>query len=262
MRRLLLLHAMKDTPATNDNTVPASAAEQRALLSGRVAVLYASSQYFLALPFAAQCMAAVIAHEPVILWLAVAPFVLQIATTIIGNRLKAAYDRRAPGDDPAIWLRRYMILSGVDGATWGFGAVIWFVPGAFHEQAYLCLGFLGMTVTEFLVRSAYRPAYLLHAAISLGPLAVLLFLEGSTHAMLTSVLVLFFAGVLYSYCEVIGNLIDESVLLRHDNPQIVVRPSHKKHHAATRHERRTPRNTLLGMAQLFARGKPGQTRRD
>ena len=253
---------MKEAPATNDKTVSGSAAEQRALLNGRVAVLYASSQYFLALPFAAQCMAAVIAHAPAILWLSVMPFVLQIASTIVGNRLKAAYDRRAPGADPAIWLRRYMILSGVDGSIWGFGAIVWFVPGAFQEQAYLCLGFLGMTVTEFLVRSAYRPAYLLHAATSLGPLAVLLFLEGSAIAMLTSVLVLFFAGVLYSYCEVIGGLIDDSVLLRHDNPQLVVSPSHKQHHAAIRHERRTPRNVFLGMAQLFARGKPGQMRRD
>lgn len=249
-------------PIVNDKTDTGFAAEQRALLNGRVAVLYASSQYFLALPFAAQCMAAVIAHAPVHLWLSLMPFVFQIATTITGNRLKAAYDRRPPKDDPVTWLRRYMILSGVDGATWGFGAVVWFVPGAFHEQAYLCLAFLGMTVTEFLVRSAYRPAYLLHAATSLGPLALLLFLEGSAHAMLTSVLVLFFGGVLYSYCEVIGNLIDDSVLLRHDNPQIVIRPSHKKHEAATHHERHTPRTAIIGLAQLFARVKLEQTRRD
>ncbi len=253
---------MNDIPAVNDKTDTGSAAEQRALLSGRVAVLYASSQYFLALPFAAQCMAAVIAHAPVLLWLSLMPFVFQIGSTIIGNRLKAAYDRRPPKDDPAIWLRRYMILSGVDGAIWGFGAVVWFTPHAFYEQAYLCLAFLGMTVTEFLVRAAYRPAYLLHAALSLGPLALLLFLEGTSHAMLTSVLVLFFGGVLYSYCEVIGNLIDENVLLRHDNPQLVVRPSHKKHEVAVRHERRTPRNILLGMAQLFARSKLEQSRRD
>lgn len=228
-----------------------SRSEERALLDGRVAVLYASSQYFLALPFAAQCMAAVIAHDPVVLWLAVTPFVLQIGTTVVGNRLKAAYDRRPPGDDSAVWLRRYMMLSGFDGATWGLGAIIWFIPDAFNEQAYLCLGFLGMTVTEFLVRAAYRPAYLLHAATSLGPLAVLLFLEGSPHAMLTSILVLFFGGVLYSYCEVIGNLIDESVLLRHDNPGIVVRAKRRGHGGAG--ARFTPRNALLAVAQLFTR---------
>ena len=254
---------MKENRTVDDKMDAGSAAEQRALLSGRVAVLYASSQYFLALPFAAQCMAAVIAHEPVLLWLSLTPFVLQIGTTVIGNRLKAAYDRRPPGADPVIWLRRYMILSGVDGAIWGFGAVVWFVPHAFHEQAYLCLAFLGMTVTEFLVRAAYRPAYLLHAATSLGPLALLLFLEGSSNAMLTSVLVLFFGGVLYSYCDVIGGLIDDSVLLRHDNPNIVIRPLHKERHAAAvHHARRPPRTAIIGMVQLFARSKLGQTRRD
>lgn len=201
-----------------------SGSERRAILSGRVAVLYASSEYFLALPFAAQCMAAVIAHERIALWLSVTPFVLQILTTVAGHRLKTAYDRRPDSDDPVIWLRRYMVFSACDAATWGIGAIIWFMPGAFHEQAYLCLGYLGMTVTEYLIRGAYRPAYLLHAAISLGPLAVLLFLEGEPEPMLTSVLLMFFAGVLYSYCEVIGRLVDTSVLLRHDNPNLIVRP--------------------------------------
>ena len=45
-------------PMTNDRLQAGSAKERGALLAGRVAVLYALSQYYLFLPFAALCMAA------------------------------------------------------------------------------------------------------------------------------------------------------------------------------------------------------------
>ena len=258
-----------------------SDAERLALLNGRVAVLYALSQYYLFLPFAALCMAATVAHRPSQLWLTAAPFVLQIAATVVGTRLKEAYESRKPDDDPMYWIKRYTLLSAVVGGIWGFGAVVWFVPNAFPAQAYLCLAFLGMTATEFIVRAAYRPAYLWHAACSLGPLAVMLFLDGSSYAMLSSILVLFFGGVLYSYCDAIGNMIDDSVRLRHDNTLLVVKLSHEKHEAvlardAARaseraksaffatmsHELRTPLNAMLGMAQLLERSALEQSQRE
>jgi signal transduction histidine kinase/HPt (histidine-containing phosphotransfer) domain-containing protein len=266
---------------TNDRLQAGSPNERSALLAGRVAVLYALSQYYLFLPFAALCMAATIAHRPNGLWLTAAPFVLQIVATVAGNRLKQNYDARNTNDDPAIWLRRYTLFSAIVGAIWGFGAVVWFVPNEFPAQAYLCLAFLGMTATEFIVRAAYRPAYLAHASCSLGPLAVMLLLDGSSYAMLTSILVLFFGGVLYSYCEAIGKMIDDSVRLRHENALLVVRLSHEKREAeiardAARaseraksaffatmsHELRTPLNAMLGMAQLLERSELGQTQRE
>ncbi len=265
----------------NDWLHKESATESTALLAGRVAVLYALSQYYLFLPFAALCMAATIVHHPGQLWLTAAPFLLQIVATVAGNRLKQNYDSRRVDDDPAIWLRRYTIFSAIVGSIWGFGAVVWFVPNAFPAQAYLCLAFLGMTATEFIVRAAYRPAYLAHASCSLGPLAVMLFLDGSSYAMLTSILVLFFGGVLYSYCEAIGKMIDDSVRLRHENALLVVRLSHEKREAevardAARtseraksaffatmsHELRTPLNAMLGMAQLLERSELEKTQRE
>ena len=266
---------------TNDRLQAGSPDERSALLAGRVAVLYALSQYYLFLPFAALCMAATIAHRPNGLWLTAAPFVLQLFATVAGNRLKQNYDSRSTDDDPAIWLKRYTTFSAVVGGIWGFGAVVWFVPNAFPAQAYLCLAFLGMTATEFIVRAAYRPAYLAHAACSLGPLAVMLFLDGSSYAMLSCILVLFFGGVLYSYCDAIGKMIDDSVRLRHENALLVVRLSHEKHEAeiardaataseraksaffaTMSHELRTPLNAMLGMAQLLERSELEQTQRE
>lgn len=265
----------------NKKLEPGSAAEEQALLAGRTAVLYSLSQYYLFLPFAALCMAATIMNSDQPLWLTAAPFVLQIAATIYGTRLKHNYDRRRPDDDPRIWLRRFTWLSAMVGGIWGFGAVVWFVWHTFPAQAYLCLAFLGMTATEFIVRAAYRPAYLAHASCSLGPLAVMLILDGSSYAMLSSILVIFFGGVLYTYCEAIGKMIDDSVRLRHDNALLVVKLSHEKHEAeiardAARaseraksaffatmsHELRTPLNAMLGMAQLLERSPLEQSQRE
>ncbi len=141
----------------------------QALLRDRIAILYALSDHYLFLPFAALCMAASLVGPHAVLSYAATPFILLIAITVVGGRLKAAYDRRKPGDDPAPWASRYTILSGVSGLAWGVGAIIWFVPGSFPAQAYLVLAFLGMSATEFVCRAAYRPAYLTHAAGSLLP---------------------------------------------------------------------------------------------
>ena len=265
----------------NKRLEPGSAAEEQALLAGRTAVLYSLSQYYLFLPFAALCMAATVMNSQQPLWLTAAPFVLQIAATIYGTRLKRRYDLRRPDDDPRVWLKRFTWLSAVVGGIWGFGAVVWFVWNAFPAQAYLCLAFLGMTATEFIVRAAYRPAYLAHASFSLGPLAVMLILDGSSYALLSSILVIFFGGVLYTYCEAIGKMIDDSVRLRHDNALLVVRLSHEKHEAETTrdaaraseraksaffatmsHELRTPLNAMLGMAQLLERSPLEQSQRE
>ncbi len=93
------------------------------------------------------------------------------------------------------------------------------------------LAFLGITATEFIARSAYRPAYLAHAALSLVPLALRLLCEGEPYATLSSVLVLFFGGVLYSYCDRFTQLLDESIHLRCENAGLVVSLSREKKEA-------------------------------
>ena len=48
--------------------------------------------------------------------------------------------------------------------------MFWFMWNSFPAQAYLSLAFLGMTATEFIARSAHRPAYVVHTVFALGPL--------------------------------------------------------------------------------------------
>ena len=257
-------------PGPKDDVIASQASLARAIMAGRIDFLYRLGRFYLFFPFAALSMAVTLFENSGPRWLAVIPLLLMICSTVAFFRLTRAYDARPAGDDPHIWARRYTILSGISGAFWGVGAVVWFVPGSFPAQAYLALAFLGMTATDFIARAAYRPAYLVHASFSLLPLAAMLLIDGQSFAELTAVLVLFFGGVLYSYCEGFAKLIDEGTRLRLDNASLINRLSQEKAEAekardeaqaSTKaksffisnisHEIRTPLNALLGMAQLL-----------
>jgi hypothetical protein len=240
--------------------------------AGRIDILYALGRHYLSLPFAVLCVPATLiaGHAPSVLPLM--PLLLQIAVVIAAEQLTTAYKNRSKGSDPHYWARRYTFVSAISGATWGAASLFWFVWGSFPAQAYLALAFLGMTATEFIARSAYRPAYVAHTVFALGPLVGLLLWQGGLYATLTAVLMVLFAAVLISYCHGMARLLDESIHLRNENGQLVIRLQREKYDAlAARdaaqssalakaafianisHELRTPLNALLGMAQLLER---------
>jgi len=264
-----------------DQTTPAPLPEDRAqtgpdaasiVAEGRTDILYRLGRHYLFLPFAALCVAATMLNGQKPIWLIASPLLLQIAITIMAGRLAALYARRGEHSDPRIWARRFTWLSAVSGAIWGMGALVWFVPGSFASQSYLTLAFFGIASTEFIARGAYKPAFLAHVMLSLAPLALRLMAEGEAYATMSSVLVLFFGGILYSYCDRFGEFLDQTILLRRENGDLVGRLSREKNDAETArdvaeastraksafianisHEIRTPLNALLGMAQLLER---------
>jgi signal transduction histidine kinase/HPt (histidine-containing phosphotransfer) domain-containing protein len=254
--------------------------ESRAVFAGRIDILYTLGRHYLSLPFAVLCV-------PVTFlgrgggWLALMPLTLQIAVVVAAEQLTTAYKRRGLCTNPHHWARRYTFVSAIAGATWGVGAWFWFVPGSYAAQAYLALAFLGMTATEFIARSAHRPAYFAHAAFALTPLVVLLVLEGGIYATMTAVLIVLFTAVLYSYCQGIVGLMDECLTLRDENKDLIASLSDEKHDAEQArdaalasaqaksvflanisHELRTPLNALLGMAQLLDRAELAKPHRD
>ena len=190
--------------------------DRDAVFAGRIDILFALGRHYLSLPFAALCIPATMfaGHAPG--WLPFMPLMLQIAVVIAAEQLTTAYKRRNKADDPQFWARRYAFVSAIAGATWGVGVLFWFVPNSFPAQAYLALAFLGMTATEFIARSAYRPAYFAHALFSLGPLVTVLLLAGGIYQAMTAILVALFGGVLFTYCNGMGRLLDESIFLRLD----------------------------------------------
>jgi signal transduction histidine kinase/HPt (histidine-containing phosphotransfer) domain-containing protein len=224
-------------------------------------------------------MASALLQKDARLSLVMLPIVAYVVATIYGRGLRRAYDRRGAYDDPVIWARRYTIFSGAAGATWGLGAFLWFGSASSATETYLILAFLGMSAAEFVARAAYRPAYLAHAIPSLGSLALMLALRGDQ--TLAALLVIFFGGVRYSYGGKLGELLEESIILRHDNGHLIVRLNEEKKAAeATRdhaqageraktafisnvsQELRTPLNAILGMAQLLERSELEKAQRD
>src|ERR1700686_529088 len=73
-----------------------SISRDQALLRDRVTILYALSDHYLFLPFAALCMAASLVGPHAVLSHAATPLILLIAITVVGGRLKAGYDSRKP----------------------------------------------------------------------------------------------------------------------------------------------------------------------
>src|SRR3954469_18260650 len=183
---------------------PARQEESRAVFAGRIDILYALGRHYLSLPFAVLCVPATLiaGHAPTILPLM--PLLLQITVVIAAEQLTTAYKKRPrdpddPRSDPHYWAWRYTFVSAISGATWGAAALFWFVWDSFPAQAYLALAFLGMAATEFIARSAHRPAYMAHTLFALGPLVGLLLAQGGIYAHCTAVLIVLFAAVLVSY---------------------------------------------------------------
>ena len=260
---------------------PESVRDRGAVFAGRIDILFALGRHYLSLPFAALCIPATLfaGREPG--WLPLMPLVLQIAVAIAAEQLTSAYKARDRSDDPRFWAWRYTFVSAIAGATWGVGVLFWFVPNSFPAEAYLALAFLGMTATEFIARSAYRPAYLAHALFSLGPLVAVLLLAGGLYQIMTGLLVTLFGAVLFTYCNGMARLLDESIYLKLENLGLVATLSREKQAAeAARdaaqasgrvkssflanisHELRTPLNALLGMAQLLDRAELDKPHRD
>ncbi|MBN9588902.1 MAG: hypothetical protein BGN85_14225 [Alphaproteobacteria bacterium 64-11] len=245
-----------------------------AIFAGRINVLYALGRHYLSLPFAVLCVPATVIAGHLPSAASLMPLVLQIGVVIAAEQLTTAYRQRPPGSSPHYWARRYTFVSAIAGASWGVAAMFWFMWDSFPAQAYLSLAFLGMTATEFIARSAHRPAYIAHTLFALGPLVVLLLIQGGLYPSLSAVLIALFAAVLISYCHDMARLLDESVHLRNENGELVVRLRREKSEAlAARdaaensalakaafianisHELRTPLNALLGMAQLLERAE-------
>ncbi len=191
------------------------------------------------------------------------------------------FRNRDTSDDPHFWARRYMFVSAIAGASWGIGVFFWFVPDSFPAQAYLCLAFMGMTTTEFIARSAHRPAYLAHAAFSLGPLILMLLIHGGMYSTMSAVLMLCFTAALVGFANGMARLLDESIRLKIDNAALQRNLHAEKQQAeAARdaaqssasaksafianisHELRTPLNALLGMAQLLDQADLGSPHRN
>ena len=246
--------------------------EERQVFAGRIDVLYTMGRHYLSLPFAVLCVPATVLAGNRLGLLPVTPLLLLMAVVIAAEQLTTAYRNRAPDSDPHFWARRYTFISAIAGACWGLGSVFWFVWGSFPAQAYLALAFLGMTATEFIARSAYRPAYIVHSLLALSPMVVMLAMQGGLFPTLTAVLMAFFAAALMSYSGGMGRLIDESLSLRNENADLIVNLQNEKAEAILArdsarastmaksafianisHELRTPMNALLGMAQLLER---------
>src|ERR1700677_5075889 len=211
-----------EASAMSEGAVLAEGSEPDAetVFADRIDLLFRLGPHHLFLPFSALCIVGILYTGQESISAAVFPLQLQILAIIVTGMVARGYNQRDPSSSPHTWANRYTLMSAASGGAWGVGAVVWFIHGFFPAQAFLTLAFLGMTATEFIARCAHRPSYVAHAVFSLGPLALMLMFAGNIYASFSAVLVIFFGGVLYTYCDSIAELIDESFRLRHRKPEL------------------------------------------
>lgn len=226
-----------------------------AAFAGRVNVLYTLGRHYLSLTFAVLSIPATLVGGRGLSVLPIMPLLLQIVAVCATEQLITAYKNRPPGSDPHYWARRYTFVSLITGATWGISVPFWFVWNSFPAEAYLAVAFLGMMATEFIVRSAHRPAYIAHACCSLGPLLVMLLVQGDLYAISTAVLVGCFGVVLISYSKGMGRLLEESVCLikAEETARLAQEESRAKSTfiGTISHELRTPLHGILGFSEIL-----------
>src|ERR1700742_4614327 len=99
--------------------------EARATFADRVDILYALGRHYLSLPFAALCLPTAFFEHRGPTWFTIMPLLLLLVVTVIAERLNQAYYQEPRPHDAAYWARRYTFISGLAGATWGAGAVMW-----------------------------------------------------------------------------------------------------------------------------------------
>lgn len=236
----------------------------------RVALLYSFGRNYLSLPFSALCVSVVlfVGHQQGIM--PFLPLVMQIATAIVAAQLAESFRKRDAGTDPHHWEQRYISTAALTGASWGVGALFWYVPESFPAQACLSLAYMGMTAAEFIARAGSRPAFISHAGFALLPLIIRLTIDGDSYHLVTAALLLCFAGVLAGYSRAFGVMLDESLRLKFDNAGLIGKLSagkaeaeaardaartsdwHKTRFiAAISHELRTPITAMTGMAQMM-----------
>ena len=122
------------------------------------------------------------------------PLLLQMAVVIAAEQLTTAYKNRCqPGSDPHFWARRYTFVSAIAGATWGLGALFWFVPGIPSPPRPIWRWPSGHD-RDGIHRPLGAPPRLsaAHTVFALGPLVALLLLQGGLYADMTAILVVLF----------------------------------------------------------------------
>jgi signal transduction histidine kinase/ActR/RegA family two-component response regulator len=123
------------------------------------------------------------------------------------------------------WARRYTIATGLQGALWGAGSVLLYVPGDQTSELILVFVLGGMTAGSAGTLATYLPAFFAYAAPAILPLAVrFIFVGGGLHIAMGAL------GTIYGAALVVvalntNHAMTDAFRLRFENEALLARLS-------------------------------------
>lgn len=208
--------------------------------------------------------------------------------TFVLELMRASYLRNPESRPAREWAGIFAGLSALAGTSWALATVVWFEQGNYESNALLCLVILAIATSSMITRSAYLPALGLHLMLTMGPLILLLTLEGSPTSSFTASLGFVYAWFLYGWAAKLNRNQTETIRLRFSKAELIeeLKAANEAAEAArllaeqgraaaevgerakaeflatVSHEIRTPLNAILGMSQILAQSDLSDLQRE
>lgn len=142
------------------------------------------------------------------------------------------FDKRQPQDEEVLkwgWFFTFMVF--LTGCFWGAASYLFLLYDQPHLTLFMVMVLTGMLVASLASLSVFMWAYYAFAVPTGMPLIIELLTEGSSEYQVYGLLITLFVLVLMAYARVNQKTVDQSIILRNENVELVHQLQNQKENA-------------------------------